>query len=156
MHVILVRVETVPDGQPQEVRRPTAAVQEAAPAPITAATGAPAGTVAATPQPAPAAPPGALRAWQGQIVAKLERLKQYPESAREAGEQGVAYVRFRLDRSGNVLAVSLSKSSGYDDLDDEVLALVKRASPLPAPPAGVPDAQLEMAVPVTFDLSEGS
>lgn len=155
LHVNLVHVERA-ETQPQEVRPPVAKVQEEVPALVTAATGAVAGRTAPTPAPAPTTPPGALRAWQGQIVAKLERLKQYPESARVAGEQGVAYVRFRLDRAGNVLSVSLTKSSGYDDLDDEVLALVRRSSPFPAPPTGFPDAQLEMLVPVTFDLSEGS
>lgn len=156
LHVNLVHVEHVADAQPHEVRRPVAKVQEEVPAPVSVATGAIAGQTVATPAPAPTAPPGALRAWQGQIVAKLERLKQYPESAREAGEHGVADVRFRLDRAGNVLSVALAKSSGYDDLDDEVLALVRRSSPFPAPPIGVPDAQLEMVVPVTFDLSDSS
>lgn len=156
LHVNLVRVEHVDDTQPQEVRPPLAKVQEAVAAPVTVATGAVAGQTAATPAPAPTMPLGALRAWQGKIVAKLERLKRYPESAREAGEQGVADVRFRLDRAGNVLSVSLTKSSGYDDLDDEVLALVRRSSSFPAPPTGVADAQLEMVVPVTFDLSDNS
>lgn len=155
MHVNLTHVERVPDAAPDEVRPPAAKVQEAVLAPVGAATGAPA-VQAPTPVPAPTTAPGALRAWQGAIVAKLERLKEYPESARETGEQGVAYVRFRVDRSGNVLFSALAKSSGYDDLDDEVLALVKRASPFAAPPPGTPDAQLEMVVPVTFDLSEGS
>jgi protein TonB len=155
MHVNVVRVHTVSEARPQEVRPPVTAVREAPPVPVTAATGA-VGEAPATAAPAATAPPRALKAWQGQIVAKLERLKQYPESAREAGEQGVVYVRFRLDRSGNVISVSLTTSSGYDDLDDEVLALVERASPFPAPPSGVSDAKLEMVVPVTFDLSEGS
>lgn len=75
--------------------------------------------------------------WQSRLMAHLERRKRYPADARRRGETGTAYVRFTIDDGGNVGSVSLARSSGYPALDNEVLALVRRASPVPAPPPGV-------------------
>ncbi len=88
--------------------------------------------------------------WQSRLMAHLERRKRYPSGARSRGEQGVVYVRFRIDDAGNVLSASLARSSGYPDLDNEVLSLVKRASPVPAPP---PDVNKTITAPVKFDTS---
>ncbi|MCF8470879.1 MAG: energy transducer TonB [Parvibaculum sp.] len=75
--------------------------------------------------------------WQSRLMAHLERRKRYPSTSRSRGEQGTAYVRFHIDDAGNVLSASLTRSSGFSALDREVLALVHRASPVPAPPSGV-------------------
>lgn len=75
--------------------------------------------------------------WQSRLMAHLERRKRYPSSARSRGEEGTVHVRFRIDDGGNVLSVTLAHSSGFPDLDNEVLSLVRRASPVPAPPSGV-------------------
>lgn len=74
--------------------------------------------------------------WRSHLMAHLERRKKYPSAARSRGEQGTAYVRFSIDANGNVLSASLARSSGFPELDSEVVALVRRASPVPAPPAG--------------------
>lgn len=85
--------------------------------------------------------------WQARLMAHLERRKRYPAASKARREEGVAYVRFRIDDAGNVLSASLARSSGYPDLDNEVLALVQRASPVPAPP---PDANKTITAPVKF------
>lgn len=85
--------------------------------------------------------------WQSRLMAHLERRKRYPSGARSRDEQGTAYVRFRIDDSGNVLSASLARSSGYPELDAEVVELVRRASPVPAPP---PDANRTITAPVRF------
>jgi protein TonB len=46
----------------------------------------------------------------------------------------VVIVAFTLDRSGKVVSSHLTKSSGSPVLDQEALAVLERASPLPAPP----------------------
>ncbi len=74
--------------------------------------------------------------WRSRLMAHLERRKKYPSAARSRGEQGTAYVRFSIDGNGNVLSASLARSSGFPELDSEVVALVRRASPVPAPPPG--------------------
>lgn len=75
--------------------------------------------------------------WQSRLMAHLERRKRYPSGARSRREEGTAYVRFRIDDAGNVLSASLARSSGFPELDNAVVDLVRRASPVPAPPLGV-------------------
>ncbi|MGJ4856717.1 TonB family protein [Labrys sp. KB_33_2] len=86
--------------------------------------------------------------WRSQLIAHLERRKRYPADARSRGERGIAYVRFRIDDAGNVLAASLYRSSGFAELDQEVVSLVRRASPVPPPPAGM---NRTITAPVLFD-----
>ncbi len=87
--------------------------------------------------------------WQSRLMAHLERRKRYPAAARSAHQEGTVYVRFRVDISGNVLSVSLSRSSGHSTLDEAVLDLVRRASPVPPPPPG---ASTTIVAPVRFDM----
>ncbi len=87
--------------------------------------------------------------WQSRLMSHLERRKRYPSESRSNREEGTAYVRFRIDDSGNVLSVSLSRSSGYPRLDQEVVEMVRRASPVPAPPPGV---NKTITAPVRFNL----
>jgi protein TonB len=88
--------------------------------------------------------------WQSLLMAHLERRKRYPSDARERGARGIAYVRFTIDGAGKVLSASLVQSSGFVDLDQEVVALVHRASPVPAPPPG---ATRTITVPVNFNVN---
>ncbi|MGL4198081.1 MAG: TonB family protein [Allorhizobium sp.] len=87
--------------------------------------------------------------WQSRLMSHLERRKRYPSGARSNREEGTVYVRFRIDDSGNVLSVSLSRSSGYPTLDNAVLDMVRAASPVPAPPVGV---NKTITAPVRFNL----
>lgn len=67
-------------------------------------------------------------------------------------EEGVAYLRFTMDRQGRVLGFRLDRGTGHGDLDQEALALLERAAPLPPLPAEMPQAQLELVVPLRFVL----
>jgi periplasmic protein TonB len=86
--------------------------------------------------------------WQSRLMAHLERRKRYPATARSRGEQGTVYVRFSIDGSGNVMSVVLARSSGFPDLDNEVLSLVRRVSPVPPPPGGA----VTITAPVRFKV----
>ncbi len=87
--------------------------------------------------------------WQSRLMAHLERRKRYPSGARSRREQGTAYVRFRIDDAGNVLSASLARSSGFPELDNEVVEMVRRSSPVPAPPPGV---NKTITAPVRFTV----
>jgi protein TonB len=91
-------------------------------------------------------------AWRSALIQKLQQAKRYPEAARAHGEQGVATIGFIMDRDGHVLSVKLVHSSGSDALDQEAVAMIHRAEPLPALPAGVGTNTLTLTVPVTFSL----
>lgn len=108
-----------------------------------------------TAPPSRPAPPATLAAsaaqtWQGRLLAHLEQRKRYPAQARARGLQGVTYVRFTMDRQGRVLSASLDRSSGHGILDAEALALLRRAQPLPLPPAEIPGDPISLSVPVEF------
>ena len=87
--------------------------------------------------------------WQSRLMAHLERRKRYPSAARSRGEQGTVHVRFSIDGGGNVLSVTLARSSGFPDLDNEVLSLVRRVSPVPPPPPG---SATSITVPIRFSV----
>jgi len=59
-------------------------------------------------------------------------------------------VTFSLDGGGRVTASRLARGSGVASLDAEVQAMVRRASPFPAPPGG---ASRSFTVPVSFRLN---
>jgi TonB family protein len=59
-----------------------------------------------------------------------------PDSARRAAAQGVATVSFSIDSGGRVTSVRLVSGSGNAAIDQEVVAMPRRASPFPPPPDG--------------------
>lgn len=101
------------------------------------------------------APEGALSGgkatWEGEVLARLGQFRRYPVASRLRHEEGVVYIRFRLDRSGHVLSSQLEHSSGFTALDKEAIATVARAQPLPAIPANMPDT-VELSLPIEFFL----
>ncbi|MBB4066050.1 energy transducer TonB [Gellertiella hungarica] len=94
-----------------------------------------------------AAAKGDATRWKARVVAHLERRKRYPQAARARGEEGTVLVVFRIDPGGRVLSTSLARSSGHSALDEAAVAMVERASPVPAPPPG---ASTTITAPVRF------
>jgi protein TonB len=142
----------------QEVKQQTPLRQEpAAPAPTTTAPSVVPEQTAAL----PAAPPqsttikssqGVMR-WKNLVSAAIERNKRYPEQSRVRREQGVAQVVFSLDRQGRVIASRIVHSSGAAALDEEALALLRRAQPFPPPPReDFSGEQVDLTVPIRFNL----
>jgi periplasmic protein TonB len=94
----------------------------------------------------------AVPTWKSAIVALLERNKRYPHEAHARGEHGVVQVAFTLDRSGQLRESRVLRSSGAAVLDEEALALLRRAQPFPAPPAEMPGQTIDLTVPIRFNL----
>jgi protein TonB len=85
--------------------------------------------------------------WQAKVLARLNRFKRYPRGARD---EGTVTVSFRVSASGAVSGATVTRSSGNPDLDRAALAMVRRASPVPAPPANI--GATTITVPVRFSL----
>lgn len=117
--------------------------------------------VAAPPKPDVAAPTSgastsasnAPQSWESSVLAKLQRNKRYPGQAQSQGQEDVVYVRIAIDRSGRLINADVVRSRGYALLDNEVLALVHRASPFPMPPAEENGNPVIVVVPVEFFIS---
>ena len=88
--------------------------------------------------------------YAGLVSAHLRRYQQYPSDARSRGETGTATVSFSLDSGGRVTSARLVHGSGIPSIDQEVQAMVRRASPFPAPPSG---RSASFTVPVSFRLN---
>jgi periplasmic protein TonB len=139
-----VKLERPPDEAPAEVPLPVEKPPEKAqdsppPAPVTA-------------KPVKAAAPNAEASWFTNVVRQLQSLRRYPAAARSRREEGIVVVNFSVDRSGHVLSRRIAQSSGHTDLDDEVMALVMRAEPLPPFPASMPQQHMDLTLPMRFTL----
>jgi len=93
--------------------------------------------------------------WESRLLATIERNKRYPGAAQRQRQEDVIYVRFAVDRHGKVLNCAIERSRGFSLLDQEVLALLERSSPLPAPPDEVSGERIEVVVPVEFYIRRG-
>ena len=91
-----------------------------------------------------------VSAYKTIVSSHLVRFKRYPDSARSRGAQGAPAVTFTIGSSGSVTGALLARSSGNLDLDAEVVAMARRASPFPLPPAG---ATRNFTVSVRFALN---
>ncbi|NGP52424.1 energy transducer TonB, partial [Thioalkalivibrio sp. XN8] len=96
--------------------------------------------------------PGANRDYAATVLAWLERHKHYPRRARLRRQEGTVLLYFVVDRAGTVLEYRLEQSSSYPVLDQEVLAMIERAQPLPPMPDELGQERLELIVPVEFFL----
>jgi periplasmic protein TonB len=90
--------------------------------------------------------------WQTVLLKHLQQYKRYPQSAQTQGEQGVVLLGFSVDRNGRVIKHHIVQSSGHTDLDNEVMAMIERAQPLPAFPASMTQPILDLTVPIRFSL----
>jgi protein TonB len=101
---------------------------------------------AVAPNPGSAVAPRVLPSYRDQVAAHLQRFKRAPKG----GAHGTVIVNFTLDRSGQVTAQSVSRSSGSSALDDAALTMVSRASPMPRFPAAMPQENVSFSVPIRY------
>ena len=90
--------------------------------------------------------------WQGDILARLERFKRYPADALAQHQEGTPVLFFVMDRRGHVLSAKIRKSGGFALLDEETLAVVRRAEPFPPPPEEIAGATVSLTVPIEFSV----
>jgi protein TonB len=128
------KVESAP-RKPESVAAPV----KAAPAPMPT-------------QQAVSSPSTAVLTWEAQVLARLDRVKRYPRRAMLRQQEGVVYLRFTIDRHGDVLAYSIARSSGVESLDENTLSLVERAKPFPPPPPELARDALQLVVPIRYLL----
>ena len=107
--------------------------------------------------PAPSAETAqAVPAWKDEIVTILNRNRRYPATAQARREQGVAQIFFSIDRQGRVLQSRVLNSSGVEVLDEEALALIRRAEPFPPPPAALAGDHIDFRVPIRFTFRDAA
>ncbi|TBU92598.1 energy transducer TonB [Phytopseudomonas dryadis] len=115
---------------------------------------APAEAKPAAPQQAPVSSPSQAEiTWQSKLLTHLAKYKRYPEDARRRGLEGVNRLRFVVDANGKVLSYSLVGKSSSASLDRATLQMIRRAQPLPVPPAEMlKDGSIEIVAPFIYSL----
>ena len=126
-------VEVPVQQQVQSVKQPTSnpKVEKRAPKPVAPN----AGTTAAR---------NAMANYASTLSAHLQRFK------RPAKGRGTAVVSFTVNRSGKVVASRIARSSGSSAVDDEALAMISRAQPMPPFPAIVSQAEETFVQAIRF------
>jgi protein TonB len=97
-------------------------------------------------------PPKSVIRWQSELAAHIQHYQRYPAAARSRGESGVAMVTFTIDHEGRLVRSSIVRSSGSAALDQETLAALARALPMPRPPEQATGADLTFVMPVRFNI----
>lgn len=139
-----------PSAQPDQPSAPTqdTAANQTQQPPTTQAT-----TPKATPPSMPSqADPAIVKDWQAKVRLAIEQNLHYPPQALANQWQGKCLLQITVDDLGQVLNVSLKKSSGKTLLDNEAIATAKRASPLPKPPSElIQNNRFSFVIPINFN-----
>ncbi|WP_052207969.1 energy transducer TonB [Croceibacterium mercuriale] len=126
------------------------------PAAVAPAVAAPAPPAAAEPVAAAPAPPAAAATVQsGDLGTRvlLAPPPRYPTQSRRRREQGTVELLLTLGTDGSVEAISVSRSSGFERLDDAALSAVRRWRWQPTVQAGAP-VRVRGIVAIPFVLAE--
>jgi len=86
--------------------------------------------------------------YPGQVQNKLRRALRYPRDAR--GDSGEAHVYFVVDSGGQVLNLSVARSSGNPIIDQAALDTVRKAAPFPPIPNGSGRNSWDFTIPLAF------
>ena len=110
----------------------------------------------AAPVPGPSAQQLAAKAsWEGALLAHLGKYKKYPAAAQSRGKEGLNRLRFVVDAQGKVLSYELVGRSGNADLDRATLEMIRRAQPLPKPPADMlTNGSIEIVAPFVYSIDK--
>lgn len=81
--------------------------------------------------------------WGSKVRSHIQRRK--PRSLRS--DSLTARVRFQVNDSGVISGVSLTQSTGNSAIDQQIVAWIQNASPVPAPP---PEASKTVTLPITI------
>ncbi len=82
--------------------------------------------------------------WESRVLAHLQ------SRGRSMRNAGLTIVDFSVDSNGTVIAVSVNLSSGNPVLDRAAIALIRRASPVPAPPSKIARTSNPVRLPIQF------
>nr|NJM03973.1 energy transducer TonB [Desulfobacula sp.] len=84
---------------------------------------------------------------------RVQRFKEYPESAKSAHIEGRVQIEFVLLKDGTLSEVKILKSSRHKNLDEAALSAVKKASPFPRPPDFLFKTPVTMRISILFELA---
>lgn len=91
-------------------------------------------------------------AYYAAVRAAVQRVQQYPFSARLAGLEDRVKVGFRITADGSAEQIHLTESSRFPVLNEAAVDTVRRAARFPAPPLHDGQSGVRVTVPLEFTL----
>jgi len=145
---------------PPVKKPPPPKVKREEPPPETPPTPAQPVETAAVPTPAPAPrvaarvdpSPNVLAIYSARISAHVQKNLRYPLASLRRDERGTAIVIVTVNKDGRVLSSKLENPTGRRLLDEEAIAVIVRANPMPVIPPEIERGELELRIPVVFNI----
>jgi protein TonB len=106
------------------------------------------------PLPVPTLDANVLREYGAVVSSVVAKKKVYPRMALMRRWQGTTDLKLQIAADGNVKALSVAHSSGFDILDEQAVKMVKDAMPLPGLPDALRGREFAIDIPVVFRLQE--
>ncbi|MDD3329494.1 MAG: TonB family protein [Zoogloea sp.] len=98
----------------------------------------------------------AIDSYRRQLTDLFAREHEYPRVAAMRGWEGEVRLRLRVARRGQLLGVRVDRSSGFEVLDQDALALLEGHGKLPPLPDALEVAEIEVVVPITYRLRKAT
>lgn len=95
---------------------------------------------------------GIENGFAGLIRERIAAAKAYPTASRQAGHEGKVLVAFVLSKDGQVLDVSVQRTSNHERLDEAAVEAVKKAAPFPPIPEKIKRDSMSFKLPISFNL----
>lgn len=96
------------------------------------------------------ASPGAEAKYGQRLLSHVQRHKRYPAAAARQRITGATKLAITIDRSGKLAGAKVAAGSGHAILDEEAVAVARRAAPYPRPPDGVGGGTISFSVTLRF------
>jgi len=77
----------------------------------------------------------------------IEENLSYPARAQRMGWSGRVVVTFEVQHSGRTQNIRIARSTGYEELDDNVVETIRKVEPFPKPPVPV-----KLTIPFSYGL----
>ena len=108
-------------------------------------------------RPAPAIAPQrpqseVLDGYRQRLGELFARHQEYPRVAAMRGWEGEVRLRLKVARKGNLIGVTLDRSSGFDVLDRHALAMLEALATLPPLPEALDSNEIQVVVPINYKL----
>ena len=123
----------------------------------------PAEASASMPAPLPGADPADAMASQGRmrndylsrVARQIAQQRVYPAGALSNYQRGRLVARVTVARSGQVVDIRISTSSGWPAIDAAEVETIRKAAPFPPLPSDMPGETVILMLPVNFNYAPG-
>lgn len=123
----------------------------------------PADASASMPAPLPGADPADAMASQGRmrndylsrVARQVAQQRVYPAGALSNHQRGRLVARVTVARSGQVVDIRISTSSGWPAIDAAEVETIRKAAPFPPLPSDMPGETVILMLPVNFNYAPG-